>query len=282
MVPSGHSDALETLLLSLSLAPGHHSRNPPLFFWLAHAAIAAAGPSLPVVYALRLGAVFAACAGFTMLATLHFHWYLLFHLTNTALALLPPAVLAFLRAARRGGSLDWALFGLAAGAGMLARYNFAIAVEALVLAALSHRHWRPRLLRLRWRRRRSRRFCSRRMRHGSLPMPANCRLRPASNCWAERPLSGGCWQGRRTSSPRRSRSWPSPSGCSCSPACPPRSAARRRGRTSAPTPWRSSGARSRSRSGWSPPACWRAPTCWRAPPMCGRTTCSSWCCCRSG
>ena len=85
--------------------------------------MAATGPSLPVVYALRLAGIFAmvaglyalarrvqpdpllaACAGFGVLATLHFHWYLMFHLTNTtlALALAPALVLAVLNVRERG------------------------------------------------------------------------------------------------------------------------------------------------------------------------------------
>ena len=106
LAPSGRSDDLETLLLAQSLEWGYHAKNPPAFYWLAHGVMAATGPSLPVIYALRLAGIFAmvaglyalarrvqpdpllaACAGFGVLATLHFHWYLMFHLTNTALAL---------------------------------------------------------------------------------------------------------------------------------------------------------------------------------------------------
>ena len=122
LAPSGRSDDLETLLLAQSLEWGYHAKNPPGFYWLAHGVMAATGPSLPVIYALRLAGIFAmvaglyalarrvqpdpllaACAGFGVLAMLHFHWYPMFHLTNTALALAlaPALVLAVLKVRQR-------------------------------------------------------------------------------------------------------------------------------------------------------------------------------------
>jgi 4-amino-4-deoxy-L-arabinose transferase-like glycosyltransferase len=170
LAPSGRSDDLETLLLAQSLAWGYHAKNPPGFYWLAHGVMALTGASLPVVYALRLGGVFAmvaglyalarrvqpdpllaACAGFGVLATLHFHWYLMFHLTNTtlALALTPALLLAVLHVRDRGSLGAYALLGLAVGLGGLARYNFAILIAALLAAALSLREWRALVLRRR-------------------------------------------------------------------------------------------------------------------------------------
>ena len=93
-----------------------------------------------MIYALRLAGVFAgfaglyaiarrlqpdpllaACAGLAMLATLHFHWYLLFYLTNTtfAMALGPLAVLALLRLRDGPTPAAYALFGGAIGLGLL-------------------------------------------------------------------------------------------------------------------------------------------------------------------
>lgn len=168
MVPSGRSDDLEALLFGQSFAWGYQAKNPPGFFWLVHLAGLASGPSLPLVYGLRFAALFAAvaglyalarrlqpdpmlavCAGFAVLTTLHFHWYLLFHLTNTmlALAVAPLAVLALLQVGARGTAGDFARLGLALGAGMLARYNFAVLAVALLLAALVAPEWRRALLR---------------------------------------------------------------------------------------------------------------------------------------
>ena len=170
LAPSGRSDDLETLLLAQSLEWGYHAKNPPAFYWLAHGVMAATGPSLPVIYALRLAGIFAmvaglyalarrvqpdpllaACAGFGVLAMLHFHWYLMFHLTNTALALAlaPALVLAVLNVRQRGSVGAYALVGLAAGLGLLARYNFLLLVVALLVAALTLPEWRRLLMRRR-------------------------------------------------------------------------------------------------------------------------------------
>ena len=170
LAPSGRSDDIETLLLSQSLAWGYEAKNPPAFYWLAWAATHAAGPGLPVIYALRLAGVLAtfaglyaiarrlqpdpllaACAGLAMLATLHFHWYLLFYLTNTtfAMALAPLAVLALFRLRDRPTLPSYALLGAVVGLGILSRYNWAIFAAALAAAALAAPEWRACLLRRR-------------------------------------------------------------------------------------------------------------------------------------
>jgi 4-amino-4-deoxy-L-arabinose transferase-like glycosyltransferase len=168
LAPSGRSDDTETLLLSQSLEWGYESKNPPAFYWLAWVATTVFGPSPAVIYGLRLAGVFAGFAGLYaiarrvqpdpllavgaglgMLATLHFHWYLLNYLTNTslAMALAPLAVLALLRLRERRGWSAFALLGAVLGLGVLTRYNFAIFAAGLVLAALATPAWRVRLLR---------------------------------------------------------------------------------------------------------------------------------------
>ena len=168
LAPSGRSDDTETLLLSQSLAWGYESKNPPAFYWLAWLVTGVAGPGLPVIYALRLAGVFAAfvglyaiarrlqpdpllaaCAGFAMLATLHFHWYVLFYLTNTSLAMAlgPLAVLALFHLRDRPTLVSYALFGAVIGLGILSRYNFLIFAVALIAAGLAARDWRALLLR---------------------------------------------------------------------------------------------------------------------------------------
>ncbi len=166
LAPSGRSDDIETLLLSQSLAWGYEAKNPPAFYWLAWLATGIAGPGLPVIYALRLAGVFAtyaglyaiarrlqpdpllaACAGLAMLATPHFHWYLLFYQTNTtfAMALGPLAVLSLFRLRDRPTLAAYAVFGAVIGLGLLSRYNFVIFAAALVAAALAAPDWRARL-----------------------------------------------------------------------------------------------------------------------------------------
>lgn len=168
LATSGRSDDIETLLLSQSLAWGYESKNPPAFYWVAWGATHLFGAGLPVIYGLRLAGVFAtlaglyaiarrlqpdpllaACAGLAMLATLHFHWYLLFYLTNTtfAMALAPAAVLALMRLRDHPGPASWLLLGIILGVGILSRYNFAIFAVALLAAAASVPAWRARLLR---------------------------------------------------------------------------------------------------------------------------------------
>ena len=168
LASSGRSDDVETLLLSQSLAWGYEPKNPPAFYWVAWAATHALGPGLPVIYALRFAGVFAtlagllaiarrlqpdprlaACAGLATLATLHFHWYALFYLTNTtfAMALGPAAVLALFRLRDHPTPAAYALFGAVLGLGILTRYNYAIFALALVAAALTLPGWRDRLLR---------------------------------------------------------------------------------------------------------------------------------------
>jgi 4-amino-4-deoxy-L-arabinose transferase-like glycosyltransferase len=168
LAPVGRSDDLEALLMSQSLDWGYEAKNPPLFYWLAHLATEVTGRMPVTVFGLRFFGLFlafaglyalacrlqpdpllAGCAGFAVLAMVHFHWYPLFHLTNTvyAMALMPVAVLALFRLEERPGPLGWLGFGVAIGLGLLARYNFAIVAVALVAAALTLPAWRARLLR---------------------------------------------------------------------------------------------------------------------------------------
>lgn len=168
LVTSGRSDDAEAFLLSQSLEWGYETKNPPGFYWLAYLVMQITGPELATIFALRMAGIFAmfaglyaiarrlqpdpllaVCAGFAMLATIHFHWYLLTYLTNTtlAMALAPYCVLALFRLKSSPSLLSYALFGLVLGAGILTRYNFAVFAAALVLAGLAAPEWRRLLLR---------------------------------------------------------------------------------------------------------------------------------------
>jgi 4-amino-4-deoxy-L-arabinose transferase-like glycosyltransferase len=167
LVTSGRSDDAESLLLTQSLQWGYESKNPPGFYWLTYLVMQVTGPEPATVYALRMAGVFTMfaglcavarrlqpdpmlglCAGLAMLATIHFHWYLLTYLTNTtlAMALVPLSVLALLRLNDRPDLWSYALLGAVLGLGMLIRYNFAVFAAALVLASLTLPEWRQRLL----------------------------------------------------------------------------------------------------------------------------------------
>lgn len=163
LAPSGRADDTEALLLSQALRLGYESKNPPLFYWLAHFASEATGTGLRGIYALRMldlflfhagllalarrvqpDPVLALCAGFAMLATVHFHWTLLYFITNTGLAaaIVPWTVIALFHLRDRPRAANFALFGMLLGLGMLARYNFAIFALALAGAVLLLPDWR--------------------------------------------------------------------------------------------------------------------------------------------
>ena len=171
LAPSGRSDDIETLLLSQSLAWGYESKNPPAFYWLAWAATHAAGPGLPVIYALRLAGVFAdlrrplrhrppRCSPTRCSppAPASPCWR---RCTSTgtcsSTSPTPPsrwrsrplAVLALFRLRDRPTPASYALLGAVLGLGILSRYNYAIFAAALLAAALAAPDWRARLLRRR-------------------------------------------------------------------------------------------------------------------------------------
>jgi hypothetical protein len=161
--PSGHFDDTVVMLDAQNFAWGYDPKSPPLFVWLARAAMLLTGPQIETIFALRMVCLFfmygglylvarrlqpdpllAVAAGLAMLATLHFHWYFLWKYTNTTLAvgLLPWALLAFFRLQGHRTVSSYALFGVVCGVGLLSRYHFAIYLAALVGAALANRKWR--------------------------------------------------------------------------------------------------------------------------------------------
>jgi hypothetical protein len=162
--PSGHFDDTVVLLDAQTFAWGYAPKSPPLFGWLARAAMALTGPRIETIFALRMACLFlmygglylvarrlqpdpllAVGAGLAMLATLHFHWYFLWKYTNTTLAvgLMPWALLAFFRLQAHRTAASYALFGVVCGVGLLTRYHFAIYLAALAGAAMTNRKWRP-------------------------------------------------------------------------------------------------------------------------------------------
>lgn len=163
LTPSGHFDDTVAFEDAQSFQWGYEAKSPPLFVWLARALMLLTGPRIETIFALRMACLFAAFAGLTllarrlqpdtllaagaglaMLATFHFHWYFLDKYANTtlALAMMPYALLAFLRLGRRADVWSYALFGLVAGVGLLTRYHFAILLAAMVAAALGSPKWR--------------------------------------------------------------------------------------------------------------------------------------------
>jgi 4-amino-4-deoxy-L-arabinose transferase-like glycosyltransferase len=167
LTPSGHFDDTIVLKDAQSFQWGYEAKSPPLFAWLARTVMLLTGPRLEVVFALRMACLFAAFFGLVLLArrlqpdpvlaaggglaivaTLHLHWYFLDKYTNTtlAMAMMPYAVLAFLRLRRHAGASPYIWFGLAAGIGLLTRYHFAVLLLAMIGAALINKTWRPMIL----------------------------------------------------------------------------------------------------------------------------------------
>ena len=157
MQTGGRNDDAEQILLSQSLAWGYDPRNPPLTTWLIALAGGVVGPGLAAVRVVLLGAVFltfiflwlaarqviasralALLAALSPAATLHFAWYPFQNLSHTLmLACCTAATLAAAFAMINRPSWPRAvLFGLAVGAGLLAKYNYALVLGALLLAIL--------------------------------------------------------------------------------------------------------------------------------------------------
>ena len=163
LAPSGRADDAEALLLSQALQLGYESKNPPLFYWLAHLVGKFTGPGLSAIYLLRMAdflafhagllllarrvqpdPLLALCAGLAMLASLHYHWYLFYFITNTGLAtaLVPWTLLAPVALRDRPTSWGYASFGALIAACLLSRYNFAIFAVALAIAIMVLPSWR--------------------------------------------------------------------------------------------------------------------------------------------
>lgn len=145
----------DQLVLSQAFQLGYDNRNPPLFTWLVIAAARVLGPGLGAVLAVKsltmlalygflylaarralrdpALAVLAALAPFAMYEV---GLWLAIKYSNTAAlaALCAASVYVLLRLGESGRTFWYASFGIVAGLGLLAKYNYAIILVALVLA----------------------------------------------------------------------------------------------------------------------------------------------------
>jgi len=150
----GHD--VDQLVLSQAFQLGYDNRNPPLFTWLVIAATGALGPGLGAVLAVKsltmlvlywflylaaqrvlrdpALAVLAALAPFAMYEV---GLWLAIKYSNTAAlaALCMASVYVIIRLGESGRIFWYATFGIVAGLGLLAKYNYAIILMALVLAS---------------------------------------------------------------------------------------------------------------------------------------------------
>ena len=146
----------DQLVLSQAFQLGYDNRNPPLFTWLVIAAAKALGPGLGAVLAVKslamlvlywflylaarralrdsALAVLAALAPFAMYEV---GLWLAIKYSNTAAlaALCMVSVYVIIRLGESGRTFWYVNFGIVAGFGLLAKYNYAIILVALVLAS---------------------------------------------------------------------------------------------------------------------------------------------------
>ncbi|MCX7646017.1 MAG: glycosyltransferase family 39 protein [Rhodobacteraceae bacterium] len=151
--PGLEPDEAEAFLFARRLEVGYPAQ-PPLYFWVQHAAFAALGPSVLALSAVKnaiLAATFAAlylflrrgaaplgaaAAAFSLFLVYDFSWEALRGLTHTYLViLLTVLTLACVWRLSQGGRLrDYALLGLIAGLGLLSKYNYVFVPLAAVVA----------------------------------------------------------------------------------------------------------------------------------------------------
>ncbi len=155
--PNIGTDEVEQALFAQAWDWGYNPRQPPLFTWLLLSAYALVGPSLLahlLVKYVALAAMYAAayrCArrlivepALAALATMAlvliygFGWGVHTGVTHTLTmaALIFATLLALLRLVERRRALDYLLFGIATGVGLLTKYSFGLFVAPLLIAAL--------------------------------------------------------------------------------------------------------------------------------------------------
>jgi hypothetical protein len=159
-------DDADLVLYTQHLALGY-SDQPPLYSWLCEGFFAVFGVGVVAVNAMRTTVLFAGCVllylnarllcrdrhlallgAYAVLLIPNLSWHALAYLTHTNLLLVAclATLYTFLRLARDGRTLDYALFGAACGAGILSKYNFAWFAAALAAAGLTVAPVRRRLL----------------------------------------------------------------------------------------------------------------------------------------
>jgi hypothetical protein len=155
--PNIGTDEVEQALFAQAWDWGYNPRQPPLFTWLLLGAYALVGPSLLahlLVKYVTLAAMYAGayrCArrliaepALAALATMAlaliygFGWGVHTGVTHslTLAALIFASLLALLRLVERRRALDYLLFGVATGVGLLTKYSFGLFVAPLLIAAL--------------------------------------------------------------------------------------------------------------------------------------------------
>lgn len=164
--PAVDYDESELVFLSQWFAAGYNSQ-PPMYTWVQSAAFSLLGCSvfsLALVKNLFLGATFvaifatvrlatrddrpAAVAAFGTLTIPQIAWESHRDLSHTVAVTFFAVALVYtvVRLARRPSWTGYAMIGLAAGFGMLSKYNFALVIVGVLAAAVSIPRYRARVL----------------------------------------------------------------------------------------------------------------------------------------
>lgn len=162
----GVDDAIEGVFTQ-SLAPGYDPRQPPLYTWLLWLVQRITGPSLLSFLILKYGLLsatfllyykiaerlfddtrYAALTAWSLLLLYQIGWNLHEGVTQTQVLMLgcTATLYTFLRASDRATATNYCLFGLAIGAGLLAKLSFGAFLGCLAAGVLFTPRFRPVLL----------------------------------------------------------------------------------------------------------------------------------------
>ncbi|MBI3516292.1 MAG: glycosyltransferase family 39 protein [Proteobacteria bacterium] len=156
--PNIGTDEVEQALFAQSWAWGYNPRQPPLFTWLLLAAYAVCGPgvlahvvvkyvTLAAMYGLAYAAArrliaapaLAALATLSIVLIYGFGWGVHTGVTHTLVmsALMFASLFALLRLVETHRTIDYLLFGLATGVGLLTKYSYGVFAAPLLAAMLA-------------------------------------------------------------------------------------------------------------------------------------------------
>lgn len=166
LFPGSSDDTAELLLHSQYFAWGYELKNPPLMSWLVIAAQKLFGVSLLSVEAVKFALLLlaylflyraareilkddrlAALAALSPVALYSVAWILAWKYSHSVLVLTMCVVTfyALLRLDSRGDLASYVIFGVIAGLGLIAKYNYLLFVIALIVAAMTEPGLRARL-----------------------------------------------------------------------------------------------------------------------------------------
>ncbi|WP_417688984.1 ArnT family glycosyltransferase [Roseibium sp.] len=161
----GTDDMFENILVQ-ELHAGYVLRQPPLYEWLLWSIQQVTGPTIWSFLSLKYGLIslsalflfliarraipdvrLAALCVFSYSLFYQFGWNLHEGVTHTVVLVTACSASAwgFIRALETRSFSAYAIFGVAIGAGLLAKHSYPLFVLALLLTALSDRQWRGRL-----------------------------------------------------------------------------------------------------------------------------------------